>query len=77
MVIFIPSLDLRARPRSFAQKGETGLDAGIELKATNRNVPTHHLPAMSLDQVFQNGFESDAMQGIAGMRLWFRHVRFR
>jgi hypothetical protein len=77
MVIFIPSLDFGARPRSFAQKAETGLDAGIELKTANWNVPPHHLPTMPFDKVFQNGFESDAMQGIAWMRLWFRHVRFR
>jgi hypothetical protein len=52
MVIFIPRLDLSARPRSFAQKGETGLDAGIELKATNWYVPTHHLPTMPFDKIF-------------------------
>lgn len=76
MVVFIPSFDLSAGPRSFAQKGQARLDTGIELEAADRDVPAHDFPAVPFHKVQKNRLERDAMQRIAGMGWCFRHDVF-
>jgi len=62
-----PGLDSRPRPRCFAQKRQTGLHARIELKTTDRDPMSHLSPTMPRDQFFNDTFQRDAVQWIAGM----------
>jgi hypothetical protein len=62
-----PCFNPRPRPRCFAQKRKTGLYARIELKTTDRDAMSHLSPAMPRDQFFNDAFQRDAVQWIAGM----------
>ena len=70
----VPVLDFFARPRGLAQKREAGFHRGIELKAPDGNAPPHLIPAMALNQLVDDGFQSDAVQRITGM-VWHRPQR--
>lgn len=49
----IKLLYLGSRPRSFAQKHETGLNTGLTLKTANRHHRRHFLPAQALLKTLQ------------------------
>lgn len=59
-------------PGSFSQKVQTGLDAGILLKTFDRDAPAHFFPAKFFNQVVQDHFECDSVQGI--LRLFVGHL---
>lgn len=59
-------LDFFARPRGFAQEGEARFDAWIVREAANVDLAGQTVPAVPFDQLVQDGFEGDAMEGIFG-----------
>jgi hypothetical protein len=63
----VPPLDSLTRPGRFPEKRETGFHAGIVEKAADRDATPHLGPAISLDQFFDNGFQRNPVQRIAGM----------
>lgn len=63
----IPSFDSFSCPGSFAEKGKTGFHAGIVEEATDRDSASHLSPTISRDEVFDDGFQRNSVQGIAGM----------
>ena len=63
----VPVLHFFARPGGFAQEREAGFHCGIKLKAPDGNAPAHLIPAMALNQLVDDGFQGDAVQGITGM----------
>ena len=62
-----PRFDLLACPGCFAQKRKTGLYARIELETPDWDATPHLAPTMLLDQLIDDAFQGDAVQGIAGM----------
>ncbi len=71
----IPVFDFFPRPGGFAQKGEAGFRGGIELKAADGDAAAHFTPTMLLDQLIDDGFQSDSMQGVTRMRGGGGHNR--
>lgn len=63
----VPIFDPLARPGGFAQEGEAGFHRWIQLEAADRNAPPHLTPAMLLDELIEDVFQRDALQGVAGM----------
>ena len=53
--------------RGFAQKRETGFNSWIELKTAYGDATPHFAPAMTLNQLIENGLQGDAVQWIARM----------
>lgn len=51
-------------PGCFAQKSQAGFDAGILLKAANIDFPSQGFPSIVLDQLRQDGFQGQAVQGV-------------
>jgi len=64
--------DLFSCPGSFSQKVQTGFDAGILLKTFDRDAPAHFFPTNIFNQVVQDHFERDSVQGI--LRLFVHHL---
>ena len=67
-----PVFDFFPGPGGFAQEGETGFEGGIELETTDGDAPAHFQPPMPLHQGIDDGFQGDAVQGIARMFLGCR-----
>ena len=63
----VPAFDPFPCPGGSAEKGKAGFHAGIVKETTNRDPASHLCPAIPLDQLFDNGFQRDSVQGIAGM----------
>jgi hypothetical protein len=63
----IPPLDPLPRPGRFPEKRETGFHAGIVEETTDRDATSHLGPPISLNQFFDNGFQRNPVQRIAGM----------
>jgi hypothetical protein len=63
----IPFLDLLPCPRCLAEKRETGLYARIHLKTADGDSLSHLGPAISRDQMGNDGLQLDAVQRIARM----------
>lgn len=64
----VPGLDPLSRPGGLAQEGEAGLHRGIVLETADGDSISHLAPTMPLDEFIEDGFQGDAVQGIAGMR---------
>ncbi len=69
----VPVFDFFARPRRFSQEFQAGRDRRIVQKAANGDPSAHGLPSVALNQVFQNHFERDPMQGIGSAWRRFSH----
>jgi hypothetical protein len=69
-------LHLRARPGSFPEKREAGFYARIVKETTDRESTPQLNPPVSFDQLRDDRFQRDAVQGIAGMGngRWVVHV---
>jgi hypothetical protein len=63
----VPSFDPFPRPGCFPEKRETGFHARIMEETADGDPASHLGPAISLDQFFDDGFQRDPMQRIAGM----------
>ncbi|OAI45383.1 hypothetical protein AYO43_08220 [Nitrospira sp. SCGC AG-212-E16] len=63
----VPPLDSLPRPGRFPEKCETGFHAGIVEKTADRNATPHLSPPIPIDQFFDNGFQRNPVQRIAGM----------
>ena len=63
----VPPLDSFPRPGRFPEKCETGFHAGIVEKTADRDATPHLSPPIPIDQFFDNGFQRNPVQRIAGM----------
>ncbi len=63
----VPSFDPFPRPGCLSEKREAGFHAWIMEETADRNPSTHLGPAISLDQLLDDGFQCDSVQWIAGM----------
>lgn len=62
-----PGLYFLARPRSLTQEGEAGLYRWVILETADRDSAGHFAPTMAFHELLDDGFQRDAVQGIAGM----------
>ena len=67
LLIKVPRFNFLAGPGIFAQKRQTGFDAGIDLEAADRDTISHLSPTMLGNQLRDDGLQRDAVQRIAGM----------
>jgi hypothetical protein len=63
----VPSFDPFPRPGCFSEKREAGFHARIMEETADGDPSTHLSPAISLDQLLDDGFQCDPVQRIAGM----------
>ncbi len=56
-------------PGRFAQEFQAGLDAGLVLEAIDVNILRQPLPAVHFDQMFEDGLQGYAVEGIVGLWL--------
>ena len=63
----VPPFDPLSRPGRFPEKRETGFHTGIMEETADRDATPHLGPAISFDQFFDDGFQRNPVQRIAGM----------
>jgi hypothetical protein len=63
----VPSFDPFPRPGCLSEKREAGFHARIMEETADGDPSTHLSPAVSLDQLLDDGFQCDPVQRIAGM----------
>ena len=62
-----PVFDFLPRPRGFAQKGQAGFYARINPETADGNAAAQLDPAVARDHFCDDGFQRDAVEGIARM----------
>jgi hypothetical protein len=67
--LFVHVLYFCPGPGSFAEEREAGLDARIEEKTTDGDLPSHFLPAKMRDEFREYPFQRYAVQRIVGFEL--------
>ncbi len=63
----VPALDPFPRPGCLSEKREAGFYARIMEETADGDPSTHLSPAISLNQLLNDGFQCDPVQRIAGM----------
>lgn len=63
----VPPFDSLSRPGRFPKERETGFHTGVVEKTADRNATPHLGPTILLNQFFDDGFQSNSVQRIAGM----------
>ena len=63
----VPPFDSLSRPGRFPKERETGFHAGVVEKTADRNATPHLGPTIPLNQFFDDGFQSNSVQRIAGV----------
>jgi hypothetical protein len=63
----VPPFDPFSCPRCFPEKREAGFDARIMEETADGDPASHLCPTISRDQFFDDGFQRDSVQRIAGM----------
>jgi len=63
----VPPFDPFPRPGCFPEKREAGFHARIMEETADGDPASHLCPTISLDQFFDDGFQCDSVQRIAGM----------
>lgn len=66
-MVQVQLLHLLARPRRAPQELEAGADARVVREAADRHRLAHGLPAERRDQIGEDLFEGEAVEGVAGL----------
>ena len=69
LIAQIEPLDLPASPVGFTQKLKARPDAGLEHETMDPNLGCHTRPSSALHEIFEHGFQGDAMGWIVGLFL--------
>lgn len=64
----VPPLDSLPGPGCLAKKCEAGFHAGIVEETADRDTTPHFGPPIPFDKFFDDRFQCNPVQGIAGMR---------